>query len=292
MSDRIHLEPPAAFNMGLTLSVNKTVSRSRDGYVWSTRTPDGPAAVQIQPGPVLEITAWGEGAAWALAQCPTLLGFDDKPELFVPTHDRLKDLARRNPGLRIGATHRAWEVIFWAILGQKVQVTSANRSRRELMRKYSARAPGPDPQWLVPAADVIAELGMHDFHAVGIEQKRAKVLREIARRVIRVEETCDMPPADADKRLQAFRGIGPWTSAFVRLLALGDADAIPIGDYHLPNKIAWLLAQEPRADDERMLELLEPYVGQRGRIFKLVKTAGEDAPRRGPKLSSPDIRTY
>ncbi|MFV1992064.1 MAG: 3-methyladenine DNA glycosylase, partial [Acidimicrobiales bacterium] len=122
MSEHRVLEPPAALNMRLTLSVHKTVHRVDDGFVWTTRTPEGPASVQIRPGVTkIELNGWGDGAQWALKQCPSLLGFDDKPELFVPVHDSLTDLARQNPGLRIGASGRAWEVLFWAILGQKVQ---------------------------------------------------------------------------------------------------------------------------------------------------------------------------
>ena len=54
------------------------------------------------------------------------------------------------------------------------------------------------------------------------------------------------------------------------MVALGDADAVSVGDYHLPNQVAWALAGEARADDARMLELLEPYRGQRGRVIRLL----------------------
>ena len=65
----------------------------------------------------------------------------------------------------------------------------------------------------------------------------------------------------ADRLLRSVSGIGPWTSAEVRRVALGDPDAISIGDYHIPDLVAWALVGEPRADDARMIELLEPYRG-------------------------------
>ena len=37
-----------------------------------------------------------------------------------------------------------------------------------------------------------------------------------------------------------------------------------------PNLVAWNLAGEPRADDARMLALLEPFRGQRGRVLRLL----------------------
>jgi hypothetical protein len=58
-----------------------------------------------------------------------------------------------------------------------------------------------------------------------------------------------------------------------------------VGDFHLPNLVAWALAGEPRADDVRMLELLEPYRGQRGRVQRLLEASGMQAPRYGPRMA-------
>ena len=65
----------------------------------------------------------------------------------------------------------------------------------------------------------------------------------------------------------------------------GDPDAVSIGDYHVPNTVAWALAGEPRAGDERMLELLEPYRGQRGRVQRLLEVGRITAPRYGPRMA-------
>ena len=93
-----------------------------------------------------------------------------------------------------------------------------------------------------------------------------------------------MLPEAAFARLTAVPGVGPWTAQKTIAMALGDPDAVPPGDYHLPNDVAWALAREPRADDARMFELLEPYRGQRYRVVQLLKAGRIKAPRRGPKL--------
>jgi len=67
--------------------------------------------------------------------------------------------------------------------------------------------------------------------------------------------------------------------------AFGDPDAISVGDYHLPDTEAWALAGEPRADDARMLELLEPYRGQRARVQRLLEVGRVAAPRYGPRMA-------
>jgi hypothetical protein len=57
----------------------------------------------------------------------------------------------------------------------------------------------------------------------------------------------------------------------------------------VPNMVAWALAGEPRAGDARMLELLEPYRGQRGRVQRLLELGRIVAPRRGPRLAPRSI---
>ena len=83
-----------------------------------------------------------------------------------------------------------------------------------------------------------------------------------------------MPLADAYARLRAMPGIGPWTAAEVAVRALGDPDAVSVGDYHLPSLVAYALAGERKATDERMLELLEPFRGHRARVVRLLEESG------------------
>jgi 3-methyladenine DNA glycosylase/8-oxoguanine DNA glycosylase len=90
----------------------------------------------------------------------------------------------------------------------------------------------------------------------------------------------------AEAALRAFPGIGPWTVAEVATRAWGDPDAVSVGDFHIPNMVAWALAGEPRGTDERMLELLAPYAGQRGRVTRVLELGGVAAPRYGPRLTS------
>lgn len=99
-----------------------------------------------------------------------------------------------------------------------------------------------------------------------------------------------MPPADAGQRLLAFPGIGQWTAAEVAILALGDRDAVSVGDHHLPHIVAFALAGDLRGDNARMLELLEPYPGHRGRVLRLLVAAGISPPRLGPRRPLRSIR--
>ena len=279
------IQTASDLNLRLTLGSRRADASGKRGW-WVTRTPDGPATVLIeQEGPEIAASAWGEGANWVLEQTPRLLGLDDHPEEFVPTHPLLRDLSNRNRGLRIGRTDRVFESIVPAILGQKIATKEAHRNQRALTRRFSEPAPGPLELTLPVASDVLANLPYWRLHDLGIERKRAELLRFVAKRAGRLEEIGTMTKDAAVARLTAFPGIGPWTAALVMGSALGDADAVPIGDYHLPNTVAWALAGEPRANDRRLLELLEPYRGHRGRVIRLLKTGGVHAPKYGPKAA-------
>ncbi len=274
-----------------TLNVKDTIRGVKDPVMigptetwWTTRTPDGVGTLQLRRSgeQTMEAEAWGLGAQWLLHQAPRLLGGDDDPRGFKPT-GKLAGYWRRRPFL-LGRTDRPWDSLVGAVFGQKVQVANAARARRLLARRFGDPAPGPKPGWVLPSPDRVAEMGYHQFHPLGVERKRAEILIRVAREMGRLDELTDRPPASVAARLQRIRGVGPWTAAMVTASSMGDADAVPVGDYHLPNTVAWTLADEPRGTDERMLELLEPYAGHRWRVIRLAKANGR-APRYGPKLS-------
>ena len=122
---------------------------------------------------------------------------------------------------------------------------------------------------------------------MGVERRRADLIRVVARNAARIESAAT--PEAAERVLRAIPGIGPWTAAEVLRVAWGAPDAVSVGDYHIPNLVAWALAGEARADDARMLELLEPYRGQRGRVQRLLEASGVRIPRFGPRMAPRSI---
>src|SRR2546423_1367286 len=143
--------------------------------------------------------------------------------------------------------------------------------------------PPPPPRHVTPAAGQ-GHPTPPALPPPGGARRRAGPVRPVARHARRLEESAGMTLGDARRRLCALPGVGPWTAAEVALSALGDADAVSVGDYHLPHHVAWALAGEARGDDERMLELLEPYRGHRGRVLRLVVAGAPGPPRFGPRL--------
>ena len=160
--------------------------------------------------------------------------------------------------------------------------TEAFRAYAAFLRVFGEPAPGPGDLLMPPRADVVARLPYHSFHPVGIERRRAEVVRRAASRADWLEASAGAE--EATGRLTSLPGIGPWTAAEVVRVAFGDPDAVSVGDYHLPSLVSWALAGEPRGDDARMLELLAPYAGHRGRVQRLLEASGMHAPRYGPRM--------
>lgn len=289
----IHFDGPLDLRATLTARVTAEPSGGRQQAWRAVRSPEGNVTSQIRvDGNEVTIDAWGPGAEWAIETAPALLGLDNDPQAFVAHHDIVDRLARRFAGLRIGRSGLIWQTLPHVILEQKVTGAEAGRSWRSLVRTYGEDAPGPVELRIGPAAEALAGLPYHEFHKHGVERKRAEIIINAARRVNRLEEAASMPVAQAYERMMAFRGIGIWTASLVLGEALGDPDAIPIGDYHVKNTVSWALAQEPRASDERMIELLEPYRGHRQRVVRLLHLGGVGAPKYGPRSQPRNIRNH
>jgi 3-methyladenine DNA glycosylase/8-oxoguanine DNA glycosylase len=257
---------------------------------WATRTPGGPATLRLAPSrDGWRVTAWGPGAEHVASQVPRLLGSEDDPAALVLPRGPLRDLAASLPGLRFGRSDRVLGSLVPAVIEQKVTSLEAQRAYRRLVLRHGEPAPGPGGLHVGPAPETLAALTYAELHPLGLEQRRALTLLRVAHAAQSLEAAVFLPPANAVARLLAVPGVGAWTAAETARVAFGDPDAVSVGDAHLPHLVAWILAGEPRGDDARMLELLEPYGGQRARLVRLLELSGIRPPRYGPRMPSRSI---
>lgn len=284
------VQPRGFLHLGRTLEVlrrgpHDTGFRQlhEHGYQLAGRTPEGPMSMElVQRDQDIDVTAQGPGAAWAIAQAPTLLGADDDAPSFAPT-GRLGELHRRFGGIRILRTERVFEAALRAIVEQLVTGIEAMSSYTAMVKTWGEPAPGAPGLWVPPAPQTLARLPLEALRKLGIDAKRAQALRTVAKYAGKVEQTCRMTPTDASAWLQKLPGIGPWTAAEIAVIAWGDADAVSVGDYHLKNVVSFAFTGAPRGTDDEMLALLEPFRPHRARVVRLLHAAGIKAPRFGPR---------
>jgi 3-methyladenine DNA glycosylase/8-oxoguanine DNA glycosylase len=280
----------------LSLGRHDPCARFVDGaYWWATRTPDGPASLSLhRDNGSLVAQGYGPGAGWVVERADAVAGLRDDLTGFedlAAGHPVVARLARAHRGLRLPATGRLFPRLLRAILEQKVTGKEAYRAYAATVRHFREPAPGPVTTLLLPPdAAEVAATPYWTFHPFGVEQRRADTVCRAAVAADRLERCADA--AEATARLTAIPGIGPWTAAEVVREVYGDPDAVSVGDYHIPNTVAWALAGEPRGDDARMLELLAPFRGHRGRVCALLEAAGIGAPRYGPRMPVRSFATY
>ncbi|RIV35545.1 DNA-3-methyladenine glycosylase family protein [Micromonospora radicis] len=285
------LRPPPGFRLvasvrPLTFSPYDPCARIvADALFWAARTPDGPATLALRPvGGELVAEGYGPGGGWLVERADAIAGLRDDLTGFATlaaTNPVVARLAAQHAGLRMPATGLVFNRVLRAVLEQKVTGKEAYRAYAATVRHFGAPAPGPVRLLLPPEPAAIAAAPYWLFHPFGVEQRRAETLRRAAATADRLERCADS--TEASRVLRAIPGVGRWTAAEVVRVAYGDPDAVSVGDFHVPNTVAWALAGEARADDARMLELLEPFRGHRGRVCRLLEAAGVQAPRFGPR---------
>jgi 3-methyladenine DNA glycosylase/8-oxoguanine DNA glycosylase len=286
----VAVDPP--YDLARTLAINlrgrgdASMRIAAGAVARAGRTREGPAATLLErvPGGV-RVRAWGPGAHRAVADAPALIGAVDDPSGLATEHPLVTELQRRFAGVRIGRTGAILEALVPAILEQKVTGQQARRGLRGLASRYGEPAPGPLGLRVPPPPATLASLPYYAYHPFEIERRRAETIIRVAREAERLERLVGRPPTEVYAALRRIPGVGPWTCAEVGIRALGDVDAVSVGDFHLAHLVGWALAGEPRATDERMLELLEPFRGQRGRVVRLLELSGIRPPAYGPGLA-------
>ena len=286
------LTPPERYHFGA--SVRPLLAPRHDpcgsfagsDFWLAMRTPDGPATLHLHCSDgALVATGHGPGAGWVVERADAIAGLRDDLSDFpalAAAHPLVARLAKTFAGVRMPATGQVFPRLLRAVLEQKVTGQEAYRAYRAICRHFGEPAPGPVELVLPPDPAAVAATPYWVFHPFGVEQRRTQALQRVALIAERLERCTDA--ADATRRMVAVSGIGPWTAAEVVRTAYGDPDAVSVGDFHIPNTVAWALAGEARGTDARMLELLEPFRGHRGRVCDLLAAGGIGAPKFGPRM--------
>jgi 3-methyladenine DNA glycosylase/8-oxoguanine DNA glycosylase len=286
----VRLDAPRRYDLvrtvgALRMGRSDPTFRAADRVVaLARRTPAGPVTVEIEHDvDALWVRTWGEGSEWIEQHLSALAGLQDRPEDFRPEHSAVRRMLRRAPGIHLPRSPVVCARVIQVVALQLVQTREAHRAWRRLVHEIGEPAPGPQGLRLAPAPKTLGKASISSLVAHAIPHKQARTMVRVARRGAELDEAAVEGREAVTALLASMRGIGPWTINLLRGSALGDSDAVPVGDYNLPQSVGWALARERRADEDRMLELLEPFRPHRFRVLRLIVLTGGRAPRTRPR---------
>lgn len=290
--------PPFALDVRLTLS-DLQHGRSDPchrvdgaGTVWRTSLlPSGGVTYRLwQAGGEVHADAWGPGAEELLDGVPGLLGAGDHPETFDPGEPALARAHRALRGFRVPRTGRVLESLVPAILEQRVVGLDARLAWRRLVQRLGDPAPGPAPlgMRLPPSVEQWESLPSWDWLRAGVDGHRMRAATASLRLAPSLERAASRlgPHGDPQllyRRLRSIPGVGAWTASQVGQRALGDADALPIGDYHLADLAGYAFLGRSLTDGE-IEPFFERWRPHRYRVVRILELSSlPRRPRRGPR---------
>lgn len=246
-----------------------------DGVWHAMQTPEGPATLHLaEQDDEIVARAWGDGAHWLLDRVPEFIGMHDPLEGFEPGHHpRVAALVREHPGFRLPRGLDLMESLVWVVAAQGKSSFIGHRAFRQLVQARGVAAPGPKDLLVLPEARALVSIPNYELHTHGFEQDRADLLRRIVASAGTLVERF-VEGIDATRSvLVAIDGLDVGSVELALLRMFGAPDATPTGDQRRAAHVGELLADDPRIDDDRMLELLEPFTGHRGRVIRLAEAA-------------------
>lgn len=145
-------------------------------------------------------------------------------------------------GVRITGAFDVFEIAIRAVLGQQISVAGATTLSGRLVQRLGEpiNTSIAEISHHFPQAKLLASLEPADIAQIGLPQKRAETIRNLAQ--FAMHDGFSIKPGatldDAIAQLKTVSGIGDWTAQYIALRALGFPDAFPAGDLGLQKTMA------------------------------------------------------
>ena len=204
----------------------------------------------------LDVRIDGPHARAALEPMRFMLAADDDHSAFV---DEFRDDALLGPvlgrvrGLRPLRVATVTHALVKAVCGQLIQAREARLIEARLLR---AATPEHEGLRLPPTRSTFAGIAPASLMRQGLAARKAATLVRLSR-TFDLERLRDVASTKAVTRIEAERGLGPWSAGVISLYGLGRFDHGLVGDLGLVKLCSRLAGRWATAEDTR--ELLAPY---------------------------------
>ncbi|SEO38997.1 DNA-3-methyladenine glycosylase II [Paenibacillus sophorae] len=179
----------------------------------------------------------------------------------------LGPLTERFRGLRIVGIPDLFEALCWAILGQQVNLAFAYKLKARIAEGYGESVLWSGHRYhLFPPPELLLGAAEEDLCALQLSRSKARTILAVADLMAggslsREELLALGSPEEAEARLTAVRGIGPWTAQYVRMRCLRDATAFPTGDVGLHNAVKSALGMDRKPTLPELRKLFAAWQG-------------------------------
>ena len=156
----------------------------------------------------------------------------------------LELLAQRYRGLRVTLTPSVFQSLVHAILFQQISYSAAQTVEDRLVARWGAEVLHGDRRFpLFPGPETLAVQTVESLRSVGIPPRKAQAILDVARETVSgqldLESLAEAEDAEfVARRLQAIKGIGPWTAHHVIIRGMGLTDCLPREDPGLRKAVA------------------------------------------------------
>jgi AraC family transcriptional regulator of adaptative response / DNA-3-methyladenine glycosylase II len=194
-----------------------------------------------------------------LARVKNLFDLDAHPQLIethLGRHERLREIVKRQSGLRLPGAFDGFEMAMRAVLGQQISVAAARTIAGRITEAFAEPVETPNPRLNRASvrAAILSQAGVADLTRFGLTGKRAECLIALARAVAGGEVKLE-PGVDVEatiERLKELPGIGDWTAQYIAMRALRWPDAFPHSDLGVRKALG-------ETSSKRILEIAESW---------------------------------
>lgn len=265
------------YNYEATLSflAMRTVSRIEDVsekyYARSLRFGDTAVALSVHlatAGNALVVRYWGDVNASDVRRA-VLKIFDLDAPIAKIRHDLGRDpllaplVAEYSP-LSLPVYVDSFEGVLRAIVGQLISIKAARTVISRLIEAFGEQLPQQigGISHVFPSAQTLAGCNGSELRELGLTSSKVIAIQNIARAICSGDlDLTALATSDfeaADRRLQQFSGVGPWTAAIIRMEALGDRNAFPAKDLGVQKAVASLTGKR-HLNDRQLAKLLHMW---------------------------------
>jgi AraC family transcriptional regulator, regulatory protein of adaptative response / DNA-3-methyladenine glycosylase II len=165
----------------------------------------------------------------AVSRCRSLLDLDADPQAIdksLSADGTLRRVVRKAPGRRVPGSVDGFELACRSVIGQQISLDAARTLTARVVEALGSQLPFACDGLARTFPDASTLAGA-DLDGLGISARRAATITKLSTAVANGDIELD-PGAERDeteRKLLQMKGIGPWTTSYIRMRALRDPDA-------------------------------------------------------------------